>query len=119
MHEAIHQITKVLAFHMPLPASDASRPTPIAAVEAIIDEAMATPVMALTDLLPELVSRNDDSSHPPMENPLTPMPPRKRPSVQKQTSVLGSIGKMFWPFSSLEKVVTTTVTEVNVRSSQR
>lgn len=113
MHEAIQHITKVLAFHMPTPPSGPSGSSAIENVEEIITEALATAVKPLTDLVPQIMPKNDDSTHPPLEDPSTPRSSPKRPTTEKWTSVLGSIEKVFWPFGSSEKVATVTVTEVS------
>lgn len=109
MHEAIQQITKVLAFHMPTPPTGPANLVKNAEDE--IQEALASAVKPLTDLLPEIL-HNDDSTHPPLEDPSTPKSSPKRPVPEKRTSVLGAIGKVFWPFGSTEKITTVTVTEV-------
>jgi hypothetical protein len=113
MHEAIQQITKVLAFYMPARPPSADGSNSIENAEAIINEALATAVKPLTNLVPEIMAKSDDSTHPPSVDPSTPKPPPTRPNPEKRTSVIGSIGKVLWPFGFLEKVATVTVTEVS------
>jgi hypothetical protein len=93
---------------------------------------------------PELISEpsgTEPSNANTTENLVEPVAPAseqsspKRPKLEKRTSVLGSIGKILWPFgsasptksvvdgneittedSSAPKVATVTVTEVPLRS---
>ena len=80
--------------------------------ETIINEALATTIKPLTDLVPEIMAKNDDASHPPLEDPSAPKPSPKRPMAEKRTSVLGSVGKFFWSFGSSEKIATAIATDV-------
>jgi hypothetical protein len=111
MHEAIQQISKVLAFHLPTPVATSNA---IKSTEEEINEALASAVKPLTDLLPDILPNNDDTAHPPLEDPSSPTSSPKRPVPEKRTSVLGAIGKVFWPFGSSDKIATVTVTEVAV-----
>lgn len=112
MHEAIQQMTKVLALHMPVPTLGASESKPNETMEDVISEALATAVKPLTDLVPEIMHQNDDTTHPPLEEPSAPKSAPKRPTPGQRTSFIGAIGKVFWPFGSSEKMATVTVTEV-------
>jgi hypothetical protein len=126
MHDAIRQITETLALRLP-------PPTP-----AITSSKHTT--TEVTSLEPELISEPAGSE--PLEvdtietsvelvNPASGQSSPKRPKLEKRTSVLGSISKIFWPFgsasptksvvdgievttedSSAPKVATVTVTEV-------
>ncbi len=127
MHDAIKQITETLALRLPppTPAITSSQPT---TTEVITSE--AGPVMehepeasnaVTTETLVEPVTQESEQASP------------KRPKLEKRASVLGSIGKILWPFgsaspmkgvfdsnevttedSSAPKVATVTVTEVRV-----
>lgn len=112
MLEAIQQITKILAFNMPTPTPEAPGSNPIESMESMINEALATAVKPLADLVPEMIHQNDNTTHPPLEDPSAPNSLSDRPTPEKRRSVLGSIGKVFWPFGVSEKVATVTVTEV-------
>lgn len=116
MHEAIQNITKVLAYHMPTPPSgdySASGTTATENVEEIINDALATAVKPLTDLIPEIMANSDDLTHSPLEDSASLNSFPKRPTAEKRTSVLGSIGKVFWSFGTSEKVGNVTVTTVS------
>ena len=103
---------------MPTPAPKASDSNPIESMEAVINEALATAVKPLTDLVPEMIRQNDDTTHPPLEDPSASKSSPRRPTPEKRTSVLGSIGKVFWPFGVSEKAATVTVTEVTVDQAE-
>jgi hypothetical protein len=130
MHDAIKQITEMLTLHLP-PPNPAITSTQHTTTEVITSE--AGPVIephesepsnaVITETLPvvEPVAPESEQSSP------------KRPKLEKRTSVLGSVGKILWPFgsasptksvvdgnevttedSSAPKVATVTVTEVPV-----
>lgn len=126
MHDAIKQITEMLALHLlpPTPAIPSSQHTTTKVVtsesELISERSGTEPSNAnTTENLVEPVASASEQSSP------------KRPKLEKRTSVLGSIGKILWPFgsvsptksvvdgievtnagSSAPKVATVTVTEV-------
>jgi hypothetical protein len=126
MHDAIKQITEMLALHLPppTPAITSSQHTTTKVMtsepELISERSGTEPSNAnTTENLFEPVAAASEQSSP------------KRPKLEKRTSVLGSIGKILWPFgsasptksvvdgievtnadSSAPKVATVTVTEV-------
>jgi hypothetical protein len=112
MQEAIQQITKVLALHLLTPTSAAAASNAIKSTEEEINEALVSAVKPLTGLLPDILPNNDDTAHLPLEDPSTPKSSPKRPIPEKRTSVLGAIGKVFWPFGSSDKMATVMVTEI-------
>lgn len=103
MHEAIKQITETLALHLPrpTPAIEASKQT---AAEVAPSEGLSEPelISAPTEASAAPESPPADITEAPVE-PVTPaseQSPPKRPSLEKRSSVLGSVGKIFWPFGS-------------------
>lgn len=115
MHEAIQHITKILTSPMPLPAPAASGSKPNETIEDVISERLAAAVKPHTELVPEVMHQNDDTTHPPLEDPLAPKSPPKMPIPGQRSSFIGAMGRVFWPFGSSEKVATVTVAEVGER----
>lgn len=97
MHGAIKHITETLALHLPppTPAIDASKQT----------TAEVAPPEHTSE--PGLISAPTEASAAPesppagiTETPVSEQSAPKRPSLEKRSSVLGSMGKIFWPFGS-------------------
>jgi hypothetical protein len=97
MHGAIKHITETLALHLPppTPAVDASKQT----------TAEVAPPEHTSE--PGLISTSTEASAAPesppagiTETPVSEQSAPKRPSLEKRSSVLGSMGKIFWPFGS-------------------
>jgi hypothetical protein len=92
MHEAIQEITKLLALH--LPRNDIV-PTPLKSTEAFtelaptMDEVVGSTQLSSTTEQTALVEET-------ATNPTKP----NRPNPEKRTSMLGAIGKVLWPFGS-------------------
>jgi hypothetical protein len=129
---AIKQITETLALHLP-PPTPAVESSKQKIVEVVTSEPDA-PAPSETPSVPSAEPSKVITTEAPAETvaPTTEQPPPKRPTLEKRSSVLGSIGKIFWPFgsssptksalegrevttadSSAPKVPTVTVTEVS------
>jgi hypothetical protein len=86
LHEAIKQITETLALHLPppTPTEETSKQKP-------------------AEVLPTEAEPSGIDTPVALVEPVTPVAeqsPPKRPSLEKRSSVLGSIGKILWPFGS-------------------
>ncbi len=105
MHEAVQKITETLALHFP-------PPTPI------IDSSKQKSAEPLTTT-PEFISVGPTAPATPAPEPskvvtpeapavaaVEPASPPKRPNLEKRSSVLGSLGKILWPFGSAAPVQT-------------
>jgi hypothetical protein len=131
LHLAIKQITETLALHLP-PPTPAVESSKQKIVEVVTSEPDA-PAPSETASVPSAETSKVVTTEVLAETvaPTTEQPPPKRPTLEKRSSVLGSIGKIFWPFgsssptksaleggevttadSSAPKVPTVTVTEV-------
>jgi hypothetical protein len=102
MHEGIKQITETLALHLPppTPTMESSKKhnatEPASGRELTLESTTEGPTNSTTEPL------KADTTETPVE-PVTPeseQSPPKRPTLEKRSSVLGSIGKILWPFGS-------------------
>ena len=111
MQEAIQKITAVLTNHLPLPGTASKA---IKSSEEEINEALASAVKPLSELLPEILN-NNETAPALLEGASTTQP--KLSTSEKRSSVLAVIGKVFWPFGG-DKVAAVTVTEVDTQHSE-
>lgn len=102
MHEAIKLITETLALHLPAhnpnSALETIKPsTAEAAPSAKTSENEVITAASPPDLTsqPSAISMADTLVETP-----SPTSPPKRPNLEKRSSLLGSMGKIFWPFGS-------------------
>jgi hypothetical protein len=132
LHIAIKQITETLALHLPppTPTVESSKQSTAEAVTSEMEVVSAPPE---TPSVPSAEPSNAKITEVSVETatPAAEQSPSKRPNLEKRSSVLGSIGKILWPFgsssptkstvegievatadSSVPKVPTVTVTEV-------
>jgi len=105
LHEAVQKITETLALHFPPPTpiidsskqKSAEPPTTAPELVSVAPAAPAAPA-------PEL--SKSDTPEVPAVAAVEPTSPPKRPTLEKRSSVLGSLGKILWPFGSAAQVQT-------------
>jgi hypothetical protein len=100
LHLAIKQITETLALHLPppTPVVESSKQKIVAVVTSEPD----VPAPSETPSVPSAEPSKVVTTEAPAEivAPTTEQRSPKRPTLEKRSSVLGSMGKIFWPFGS-------------------
>lgn len=112
MHEAIQEITKLLALHLP----SVQAPVVEAKVEDIAqnlsNDNKPSDNLAIAVALP-----NDQSQETVEEDSHVDKSARNRATAEKQTSMLDVIGKVLWPFGSPRLVDVASISNDNRKSS--
>jgi hypothetical protein len=101
MHEAIKQITNTLALHLPPPTPTIEPSKQHTATESASEP---EPTLELSEIptapTPEPSKADTTETRVEPVTSASEQSPPKRPTLEKRSSVLGSIGKILWPFGS-------------------